>query len=329
MNVAEGSSPAKLILSGEYSIATGQPALAMPLPLMTHVRIALDDTTSPRLFLNADTFATTKRLSWAEFEAFGAQKHAQWRHRPQCVLDAPTDLIALTLWQFHQLFPLPPAHYTVTVKGHPFTGRGLGSSAAVVVSLIRALEQLTGCTPAEDARLALAIRCEHYAHGRSSGLDPLVMLRNAPLQVQRTPVGLEEDSLEDANPPAFHLIDTGAPESRTGECVMRVRQRFPASHPIWQAFGETTRTLRHALEQHDTAALHEAVQTNHVLLRKIGVVPDRVTELIRLLNREGAAKISGAGSIRGEAGGIVIHFGPPPDPEMLRTFNAHLITLSS
>lgn len=328
MNVAEGTSPAKLILSGEYSIAAGQPALAIPLPLMTHAHIELDNTPSPQLSLNADTFTTEKRLSWAEFEAFGAQKHAQWRQRPRCVLDTPTDLIALTLWQFHQLFPLPPAHYTVTVKGHPFTGRGLGSSAAVVVSLIRALEQLTDCTLAEDARLALAIRCEHYAHGRSSGLDPLVMLRNAPLQVQRTPVGLQEETLT-LDLPSFHLLDTGVPESRTGECVMQVRQRFPSTHPIWQAFGETTRTLRHALEQHDTAALHEAVQTNHVLLRKIGVVPDRVAELIRLLNREGAAKISGAGSIRGEAGGIVIYFGTLPDRDMLRTFNAHLITLSS
>ena len=312
MSVAEGTSPAKLILSGEYSIATGQPALALPVPLMTHARIELEETGSPLILLSAENFAAEKTFTWAEFETFCAQKHEKWRLQPQSVLETPTDLMALTLWQFHQLAPLPQGRYRVSVRSHNLIGRGLGSSAAVVVSLIRALEQLVELPLADDARLALAIRCEHYAHGRSSGLDPLVILRNAPLQVQRTPTGLDEEILDVSLPP-FHLIDTGAPESRTGECVMQVRTRFPADHPIWPAFGETTRTLRQALEQRDHDTLREAIQTNHILLRKIGVVPDRVAELIRSLNETGAAKLSGAGSIRGEAGGMVIHFGPAPE----------------
>ncbi len=326
MSVAEGTSPAKLILSGEYSIATGQPALAIPIPLMTHARIEFEETGSPLILLRAENFAAEKTLSWQEFEAFGARKHETWRQRPQAVLKGPTDLIALTLWQFHQLTPLPRGRYTVSVRGHDLIGRGLGSSAAVVVSLIHALERLTDMPLADDARLALAIRCEHYAHGRSSGLDPLVMLRNVPLQVQRTPTGLEEETLN-ATLPSFHLIDTGAPESRTGECVMQVRTRFPADHPIWQAFGDTTRALRMALEQQDEAALRNAIQTNHILLRKIGVVPDRVAELIRFLNETGAAKLSGAGSIRGDAGGMIIHFGTLPTNLSLDKFSARQVEL--
>ena len=107
-----------------------------------------------------------------------------------------------------------------------------------------------------------------------------------------------------------------------------MRQRFPGTHPIWGAFAATTETIRDALTRADRARLQEAVQTNHVLLRKIGVVPDRVNALIRELNRHGAAKISGAGSVRGDAAGVVLYLGDrQPDDTLLHEFDAALVPL--
>lgn len=310
MRVVKGTSSSKAILSGEHSIAAGQPAIVVPIPLYTECDIQLDERGSPQFFINLENFKQKKSINWLEFEAFGAQKHEQWRTTQRSVLENPFDLVLLTLWQFHQLVPLPGGRYDITLKGHDYIGRGLGSSAAVVVSLIRALQQLVDMPLGEDALLALATRCEHYAHGRSSGLDPAALLAETPLWVERTATGPRFEPLAFALP-TFQLLDTGAPESRTGECVISVKQQFPSSHPIWPAFGETTRAMRTALENQDTPALAEAIQTNHILLRKIGVVPDAVNDLIRQLNQTGAAKISGAGSVRGDNGGIVLYFGPP------------------
>ena len=311
MHAVKGSSCAKAILSGEYSIACGQPAIVMPVPLHTQCNIQLDETRAPQISITLENFNQQASWNWEDFETLCSQKHATWRATQRSILTTPFDLVLLTLWQFHQLTPLPGGHYHITIKGHDYIGRGLGSSAAVVVSLIRALQQLSIMPLQQDTLQALAIRCEHYTHGRSSGLDPAALLAETPLWVERTPPGLKFEPLN-IPLPSFQLIDTGAPESRTGECVTTVRQNFPAHHALWRAFGDTTRTLRDALEKQDQTALKEALQTNHILLRKIGVVPDKVNELIRQLNQTGAAKISGAGSVRGDQSGVVLYFGLPP-----------------
>ncbi len=327
MTTVSAQVPAKAILSGEHSIVAGAPAIAVPIPLQTTAEITYTEGGSPTFFIDLpdlDAQCTLPRDVWA---AQSAQKHALWQQTQRAVLESPIDLVALTLWQFHALLPLPEGQWKVRISGHPWQGRGLGSSASVVVALLKALNEFVDTPLAEDALLATAIRSEHYAHGRSSGLDPATILHDTPLWLTRTPTGLEWEPVELTLPP-FWLIDTGAPEASTGECVHAVRQRFPASHPIWEAFSATTETVRAALEKRDTQQLHEAIQTNHVLLRKIGVVPDRVNALIRELNRSGAAKISGAGSVRGDSAGMVLYFGEsPPDEALLHDFNATALPL--
>ncbi len=327
MATARAQAPAKAILSGEHSIVAGAPAIAVPIPLQTTAEITFEPGGSPTFFIDLPDVALQRTLPWAVWEAHCAQKHAQWQYTQRAVLDSPVDLVALTLWQFHTLLPLTEGQWQIHIHGHRWQGRGLGSSASVVVALLKALNTLADTPLAEDALLATAIRSEHYAHGRSSGLDPATLLHNTPLWLQRTPTGLEWSPLDVTLPP-FWLIDTGKPAAGTGECVHAVRQRFPATHPIWHAFAAATETLRSALETGDSAQLREAVQTNHVLLRKIGVVPDPVAALIAALNQQGAAKISGAGSVRGEAAGMVLYFGEtPPEEVLLHDFNATALTL--
>jgi len=327
MQTASAQAPAKAIFSGEHSIVAGQPALAIPLPLQTNAEITFEEGGSPTFFIDLPDFDLKQTLPWSAWEALCAQKHALWQQTQRPVVESPLDLVALTLWQFHALMPLPQGRWRVHIRGHRWQGRGLGSSASVIVALLRALNRLSAAPLADDALLATAVRSEHYVHGRSSGLDPAVIFHDAPLWLQRTATGLDWQPL-DLPLPRFWLIDTGAPEAGTGECVHAVRQRFPGTHPIWEAFAATTETIRGALTHGERARLHEAVQTNHVLLRKIGVVPDRVNALIRELNRHGAAKISGAGSVRGDNAGMVLYFAQtPPDEALLHDFDAIAITL--
>jgi mevalonate kinase len=111
----------------------------------------------------------------------------------------------------------------------------------------------------------------------------------------------------------YYWIYTGTPLSSTGECVDRVRQQFTHSE-IWQEFAAITRQW-HAATAADRSAL---LRENHRLLCRLGVVPGAVQRLIQQIEvLGGAAKISGAGSIRGEAAGLVLAWLPGSDPAAL------------
>ena len=88
-----------------------------------------------------------------------------------------------------------------------------------------------------------------------------------------------------------------------------VRQRLERD-PIWDQFERVTKEMLACLTSGDEAGWRAAVKTNHDLLVQIGVVPEAVQKFIAGIEAAGgAAKLCGAGSIRGDAGGMVTAFG--------------------
>jgi mevalonate kinase len=86
--------------------------------------------------------------------------------------------------------------------------------------------------------------------------------------------------------------------------------------------------LEKALARNDTEEALEAIRGNHRLLRRIGVVPDRVSDFIAAVeNRGGAAKICGAGAAGGEAGGVVLVTGIRPPADLCEAFGYSLVSV--
>ena len=57
----------------------------------------------------------------------------------------------------------------------------------------------------------------------------------------------------------------------------------------------------------DRDQLRENIRANHQLLKRIGVVPNQVSQFIsEIESLGGAAKICGSGSVEGDAGGVVL-----------------------
>ena len=72
-------------------------------------------------------------------------------------------------------------------------------------------------------------------------------------------------------------------------------------------FSHVTENVDQAIQRDDQQLLIESIRHNHQLLVKIGVVPEKVQKFIAEVEKSGgAAKICGAGSIRGDAAGAVL-----------------------
>lgn len=113
----------------------------------------------------------------------------------------------------------------------------------------------------------------------------------------------------DAN---WYWIHTGTPEASTGTCVDQVRRNFSGSS-IWSEFSSVTEAIHSRLAEHQPIA--DLISENHRLLNRIGVVPAKVAALIeRIEERGGAAKVSGAGTVVGNAAGLVIAYLPQQTP---------------
>lgn len=301
--------PGKIILSGEHAIVHGRPAIAAPLragitgsfsPLTTpEIRIQVPPL--PSVCVPLSSLPDQLRDIDQRHEAFLADKLPVTR-----ILPEPGGLLlaAAALAQ-------PAAGCEIHLHSTLPIGAGLGSSAALILTVLKGL--LPRATP--DELYPLALRGEHFQHGRSSGLDVTVCLHRLPVFARNG--GFSPLELPSGLPP-FTLYHTGTPESTTGECVASVRQTHPPANPIWDRFQTVTLTLRDALIRGEPETCIRAVRENHQLLTRLGVVPHPIARAITAIEASGgAAKICGAGSVRGAAAGtvLVLASNPPPIPD--------------
>jgi hydroxymethylglutaryl-CoA synthase len=184
----------------------------------------------------------------------------------------------------------------------------MGSSAATIISTQWALNAFYQKNLSKDALLSLAIESENLQHGRSSGIDLYLSTYGGCWLIdgiQKTPLSLEKLPL--------FWIHTGAPESTTGECVAHSQSCFQQDATLSAQFRAVTESMASAIETQDAPQFQTALQHNHELLCHLGVVPARIQAFLSQVHQAGAAgKICGAGSIRGESGGIVMVCGDRP-----------------
>lgn len=314
--------PAKLILTGEHAVLFGAPALSMAIDLPTKCHMTFEPLSSVQdstcLEIELVDFnqkimyplsVWQKRVIQIETRFALYEKHAL---SIQSVLQQPVDLILLTMQQFHNAYRLKPGYWKIKIQSHQLTGKGLGSSASVIISVLQSLFSHHELAFSEVELLSMAQKVESHQHGSSSGLDPTTVLKGGLLRYQQ---GSPLQQLDSQN---FHgwIIDTGSPESTTGQAVNHVHREFNHQHPIWKEFRNVAQLIEQAWQESNAPNLKLAIKQNQRLLEKIGVVPKTVQKFIHSLNQppERAAKICGAGSISGEKAGIVLCISKlPPD----------------
>lgn len=278
MPAFSASAPGKIILFGEHSVVYGRPALAVP---VTQVNAKATLTPNPRgapgavlvqapdIGLEAllDDLPAGHPLAVA---AYGAAKALGAAHIPAC---------------------------TLRVKSSIPVASGLGSGAATSVVVIRAVAAYLGRPLPDDKVSEIAYEVEKIHHGDPSGIDntvityacPVYFVRGQPMQ--RLSVGQ-----------AFTIVigDTGI-TSPTAIAVSDVRKEWQKHkdqcEALFDSAGAIADSARHAIEGGITELLGPLMDTNHGLLRKIGVSCPELEKLVLAARKAGAlgAKLSGGG----------------------------------
>lgn len=304
-------SPAKLILSGEHSVVYGQPAISLPIPVFSHCEIEFQANNPTCIAIELKDLNQYQELTIEQFELQSQSIEKRFEAFNQGllkidkVLQTPFDLILISLKKFGDLITLPTGRWKIIIHSEIPFERGLGSSASIIVSLLKALEELCQ-TPLQESFLSLAKTIENFQHGTSSGLDPTTIYQNHALRYQHS--GFRKLALGKLTSPLkAWLIDSGKSQSSTGDTVSHVKNTIGNNHGIWQQFAKVTQQIE-TFWLKDAAQLLTAIGHNQQLLGQIGVVPNAVQTWLSELEAQtgGAGKICGAGAIQGNSAGVVL-----------------------
>jgi mevalonate kinase len=299
--------PGKLILSGEHAVVYDKPAIAMAIDRSAQSIVLPSAGTDEISFdlqdLSQNESFTIRALH--ELKNRLAKNYHLFLEGKMGIRDVLYKPIEL--FQFAFITILDGLHLKVAngvkiqLHSNIPIGCGMGSSAATVLSVLRGVGHYFRVEFRPEWYHAYSLEAENLQHGHASGVDTYISLHGGCARFQRG----EAQKLPLPRMP-MHLIHTGVPETTTGECVSRVREKFGDSN-IWNEFEAVTNALEKALATNNFEDIQSCIRENNRLLAGIGVVPGRVQEFISEVEQSGAAaKVCGAGAVAGDKGGIVM-----------------------
>lgn len=305
------SAPGKLILSGEHAVLYGAPALAIAID--RYVSATVSAKAEKAIHFQLADFAHDSHFSWQTLQELKDKIKTKYHrfirgdYSIRQVLQKPFELAQVALGLLSEKMTTPLSGMNVKVESNLPIGCGMGSSAATILSVMKALSHLFGLHLSEDALFKAALEAENLQHGHSSGLDLRLALHGGCLYIK--------NQIMQSRPmphTPFYLIQTGQPLSSTGQCV-EVTKSYFEEETLVQQFAAVTEEMDRAMQTKSMSQLQEAVKKNHRLLSQIGVVPLKVQLFIAEVETlGGAAKVCGAGAVSGDAAGTlwVLHDNP-------------------
>jgi len=275
---AIGIAHSKVILIGEHAVVHGQPAIAIPFPLIGVETVI-------------EYLPGTVKLDSSFY--YGPL------HLAPESLHGITNCITGTLEYLE--IPCEDLVFRITSSIPP--GKGLGSSASVAISIIRSLFNYADRECTLEELLYLANIAETYAHGDPSGIDALTITSDAPIWFERNQpidkISLKED---------FHFIvaDSGrnADTKSSVASVTNLLKKAPRKvQRKIDRIGQLTYDAKFALEKASKHFLGQMLNEAQKELEALGVSDTALNRLIHFARQEGAlgAKLTGGGN-----GGCII-----------------------
>lgn len=187
---------------------------------------------------------------------------------------------------------------SVVIDSEIPVGAGLGSSASINVSLVKAISKLHGKELSNEKVNELAYELEKFMHGKPSGGDNSACCFGGLIWFKKDKPNIIK-SLKDEIPyklENFVLVYTKTPEKTTGELVQMVMNLDPSFRdPIIKNLGDTTREMRDVLKKKVFGRMKELINSANENLTKLGLsIPETEKIAKAVMGIGGAAKMCGA-----------------------------------
>ncbi|MFD2306710.1 mevalonate kinase [Enterococcus termitis] len=267
-----GLATGKIILMGEHSVVYGEPAIAFPFQETTIKTLVEPD--------------HSMLIDCTYFSGKLTEVPAQ--------LKSVREVIDQTLAVLHQ----EKAQLKITITSTIPAERGMGSSAAVAVALVRGLFDYFDAEYSPETLLQLVDHAEKIAHGNPSGIDaaatsgeePIFFIKGQPLE--KFPMNVSN---------AYLIVaDTGI-KGQTRSAVSDVAHLFEqnkqqaAKHIT--TLGHLATAAKQAILTDDIQLLGESMNAAHEQLKALTVSNTQLDQLVDTAKKNGAlgAKLTGGG----------------------------------
>ncbi|MFD1432896.1 mevalonate kinase [Lacticaseibacillus yichunensis] len=274
MRKSQGISYAKIILIGEHAVVYQQPAIALPIRSLT-----VTATLIPR---------TDDRQQIASIFYQGSLADAA---------QTPFAGIATLIRRLLTFFEAPAQGFDLAISSMLPPERGMGSSAATAVAIIRAVYQAFDAPLPHDSLLNWANVSERIIHGNPSGLDAATASATAPQWFVR---GQAPTPIDFPTTGSLVIADTGVPgQTKTAVASVAAKLTQDPAHyqPLIEAIGQATSQAALALAQDDLPLLGRQLTISQNALRQLGVSSPALNQLVAAALNAGAlgAKLTGSG----------------------------------
>lgn len=268
-----GTSHAKIILMGEHSVVYGQPAIALPLP-------------SVQLSVTLSSRQDNQRIIKSRYY------HGSLENLPSSMIGIKKLIDTLSA-----RFNDQETGWDLKIESQLPAERGMGSSAASAIAIIRAFFDYYDEPLDRTLLLQLADVEEQITHRSPSGLDAATVSSDKPLFYVKGRIGVPIEMNLDAS---LVIADTGK-KGATKEAILAVKDELKNNSEKAEEhikhLGELVNQTKGYLAQNDIVKLGDALNFAQTDLAALNVSDPSLDHLIHVARDNGAlgAKLTGGG----------------------------------
>ena len=268
-----GTSHAKIILMGEHSVVYGQPAIALPLP-------------SVQLSVTLSSRQDNQRIIKSRYY------HGSLENLPSSMIGIKKLIDTLSA-RFNDY----ETGWDLKIESQLPAKRGMGSSAASAIAIIRAFFDYYDEPLDRTLLLQLADVEEQITHRSPSGLDAATVSSDKPLFYVKGRIGVPIEMNLDAS---LVIADTGK-KGATKEAILAVKDELKNNSEKAEEhikhLGELVNQTKGYLAQNDIVKLGDALNFAQTELAALNVSDPSLDHLIHVARDNGAlgAKLTGGG----------------------------------
>ena len=287
--------PGKAILLGEHSVVYGRHAIAVPVPL--NIRVKIED---------ADDGVLLMIPSW------GVEYYLDKKPEERQSFEKPAALIL-------EKMNLSNVGMKIEVFSDVPRGMGLGGSAVLAVSIIKALNHHYKMGLSEQEINEMAYESEKIAHGNPSGIDNTIATYGYPLIYRKGEKTLKERL--QIKEPLDLVLAFSKSEGLTAKTVAHVRTQWKSNQEMYEGVFDDIDAIVlngiQAIHENDLKQLGEMMNFNQGLLNTLQVSTPELERMIYIARDAGAfgAKLTGGGG-----GGAMIAVSDNPE-EIIEAFD--------